>query len=580
MLISLESILAKYGDVAYIIPSCDEYQGEYIAKNAKRLEYITGFTGSNGMAVISSRGKHLFFTDGRYLSQSKKELDLSIFEIHNISELPKFDFRDYPQKLYYNPKLFTSKQLDLFKNLEIIPIEGEDLVDQVWQDRPEKEGDAFWHYPIEYAGKTFLAKYDDLVEVMKAKNADYVLLTKSDSICWLLNIRGNDVPFNPVVHGYLIVGHDMVYFFTDIKKVEKIRTLRDVKFYSEGEIEGFILGHCEKPQVTWQPQEIASHSLAMTDKVDEFILNHCHNTRILFDPKTAPIFFEKLFDKAGIQKIPSTDPTILPKAIKNSIEIIHAQDGHKKDGIALAEFFKWLKKTVHSEILYESDLELKLEEFRSKQEGFLMSSFAAICGYQENGAIIHYHAKAGKDKQIKPEGILLIDSGAQYLGCTTDVTRTICLGKPTEEQKRRYTQVLKGHIALMMIHFPIGTSGEQIDALARQYLWMDGVNYSHSTGHGVGSCLNVHEGPHRIAPVREFSVSLQEGMILSNEPGFYKDGEYGIRIENLVHVVKSEHEGFLRFENLTLVKYCEELIDMDMLTMQECVYIQNYHEKC
>jgi Xaa-Pro aminopeptidase len=544
---SLETLLAKYGDISYVIPSCDEYQGEYIAANARRLEYITGFTGSNGMAVISARGKSVFFTDGRYIAQSHKELDLSIFEIYNLSILPKFNWENYPKKLYYNPKLFTRKQLELFQNLELISIEEEDFIDQIWENRPAKEGVAFWHYPIEYSGKSFIEKYDDLRVIMKAKNVDYVLLTKSDSICWFLNIRGNDVPFNPVAQGYLIVGHETVHFFTDMNKIINIQDLHNVEFHHETEIENFI--------------------------------ESVNGSRILFDPKTSPIFFEKLFDKFAILKIASEDPTTLPKAIKNSVEIMHAKSGHLKDGKALSAFFKWLRKAVNEEILYESDLEIKLEEFRSKQPGFLMSSFSAICGYQENGAIIHYHAKKGVDKQIKAEGILLIDSGAQYLGCTTDVTRTICLGTPTKEQKRRYTQVLKGHIALMLIHFPIGTSGEHLDVLARQYLWMDGLNYAHSTGHGVGSCLNVHEGPQRISPAREFSAPLQEGMILSNEPGYYKEGEYGIRIENLVHVVKSQYDGLLKFENLTMVEYCEELIDFDILTEEEMNYLNSRQSK-
>jgi Xaa-Pro aminopeptidase len=541
---SLQLLLSKNGDVGYIIPSCDEYQGEYIAQNARRLEYITGFTGSNGIAIIFSNRKNLFFTDGRYITQANLELDKEMFDIYNIADIYKFDWNNYPQTLYYNPKLFTLKQLDLFRNLNKISIDGEDLIDQILIDKPKKDSDNFWLYPEKYAGKSFEEKYEDLKKIMQKKGASYVLLTKSDSICWLLNIRGNDVPFNPVAHGYLLVGIEKIYFFTDLKKTEQICKLKNVEFYQE-------------------------------DKVQEFILS-LKEVSVLYDTKFTPIFFANLFEKAGLNTITSEDPTLLPKSIKNAVEINYAIEGHKKDAIALTQFLRWVETTVQDHEICESDLAIKLEEFRSQQEGFLMSSFPAICGYKENGAIIHYCAKKGSDKHLHPEGLLLIDSGGQYLGCTTDVTRTICLGKPTEEQKKRYTQVLKGHIALMLINFPIGTTGEHLDALARQYLWMDGVNYPHSTGHGVGSCLNVHEGPQRISPAREFSHPLTEGMILSNEPGFYKEGEYGIRIENLVYVTKSKYEGFLKFENLTIVEYCDKLIDQEMLTHTEIEYLREY----
>ena len=540
---SLQSIFPQSG--GYVIPSCDEYQGEYIALNARRLEYITGFTGSNGISIIFSDRKHLFFTDGRYSAQAKRELDSELFDIYNISELAQFNWSAYPKILYYNPKLFTAKKLDIFKNLEMKAICGEDLVDQIWIDKPAKINHKFWLYPEEYAGKASEAKYQDLKQILFSKKADYLLITKSDSICWILNIRGGDVPFNPVVHGYLLIGPNNMYFFTDIKKAEAIRAIPNIEFYPE-------------------------------EMIEEFLMSLGQGSKILYDPKSTTMFFINIFDKVGIFKIPITDPVLLPKAMKNQVEIKHAIDGHKKDGIALTHFLRWLEEAVKKEKIYESDLAIKLEEFRRQQEGFLMSSFPAICGYQENGAIIHYCAKKGKDKLIKPEGLLLIDSGAQYLGCTTDVTRTICLGIPTKEQKKRYTQVLKGHIALMLIHFPIGTTGEHLDVLARQYLWIDGLNYPHGTGHGVGSCLNVHEGPQRISTAREFSHPLMEGMILSNEPGFYKDGEYGIRIENLVYVTKSKYEGFLKFVNLTQVEYCDELIESSMLTESELEYLQNY----
>ena len=533
----LRALLEK--NSGYIIPITDEYQGEYTADQAKRLEYITGFSGSNGLSIIF-KNEALFFTDGRYTQQAKTEVNKE-FSLHDIMQIQNFDFNKYPKKLFYNPKLFTPTQLNNFPYFDFTPME-EDLVDKIWDNRPQAKINPFWEYPLEYAGKSSKDKFADIVKIMESKSADYLLITKSDSICWLLNIRGNDVDFNPVTHGYIILTKEKIHFFTNIEKAKNL----NIETFPEEDIEKFILSIPKKKKV-------------------------------MYDSSSMSEYFVGLFDKAQMIHVKHDDPVTLPKAIKNDVEIEHAKKGHIKDGRALSKFFKWLEKNASNETEYS--ISVKLEEFRAQEENFITPSFPTIAGFKENGAIIHYRPHPEKSKTLQSEGMLLIDSGAQYLGCTTDVTRTICFGKPTKEQIKNYTLVLKGHIALMLINFPIGTSGSQIDALARQYLWKYGLNYAHGTGHGVGSCLNVHEGPQRIAPMNRYSQPLLEGMIISNEPGYYKNGEYGIRIENLVYVTKSKYNGFLKFENLTMVEYCNKLIDFDMLNEDEKEYLDKYHKQ-
>ena len=526
----------------YIIPSHDEYQSEYV--NIKMLEYITGFSGSYGIAIIYPEHleqKSLFFTDGRYITQAKIQLDSKEFDIFNIKDLS--NSKQLPQhKLLYNPKFFTENQLKIF-GTSIEPATN-DLAEEILsQHAPHllsKPETPFWNYPIEYSGRSLSDKHKDLEQLWET--TDYIFITKSDSISWFLNIRGSDVDYNPITQGYLIISPSSIAFFTDCNKINQLKNMENVIFSS-------------------------------IESITEYIAD-ISNKRILCDSKSTSVYFTNLFIQNHLSIIYAADPISIIKSIKNSTELKHAIDVHKRDGIAVELLLSWIKNNLGK--IYESDVAIKLEELRKQQPGFIMSSFPTICGYKENGAIIHYRAQKGKDKLIEAESLLLIDSGGQYLGCTTDITRTIALGYPSIEQKTRYTQVLKGHISLMLIYFPIGTRGDQLDALARQYLWMDGQNYAHGTGHGVGSCLSVHEGPQSISTAH--SVILKEGMILSNEPGFYKEGEFGIRIENLVYVKQSEYPGYLKFENLTLVSYDENLIAYDLLSSAEKNFLKHYND--
>lgn len=530
---NLRALFQKYGIDGYIIPTSDEYQNEYSPDCAKRLQYVTGFTGSNGIAIIMQDNAY-FWTDGRYKLQAKKELpdfmicDRDFGMIISAQEIVKIG---------YNPMLFTSAQIAAFSpKLNLVPIMS-DLVDEIWQDKPKAPSSKAYLYPIEYAGLDVLSKLKIARKSLSDK-VSYALITQPDSICWLLNIRGADISSVPVILGYLILGNDEVILFTDLSKISD--------------------GICDAlPYVAFKEQGEIFEQLKLI-----------HGT-IMFDPNSCPLGLLNLMSN----KIEGVNPCLMPKSCKNDIEIQCAKHGHIKDAVALCEGLAWAQ---NNRGITEYDIALKLTELSSKQEGYVMNSFPTIAGFRENGAIIHYGPKPNISKIIEGDGMLLIDSGGHYLGATTDVTRVIVFGKPTQEQVRRYTQVLKGHIALAMCKFPEGSFGCNIDICARQFLWEDGVDYIHGTGHGVGNMLSVHEQP-SISQAKG-NMPLKAGMIVSNEPGFYKEGEFGIRIENLMYVKESKMKGFLEFEMLTLVPYARDLIDVEMLTAKEIEFLRGYYQ--
>jgi len=522
---------------AYLIPSTDEFLNEYTPSHLRRLEYVTGFSGSYGIALISNTQNYLI-TDGRYLLQAKQELPKDFKIVEGIS---KVDVQDMG-KIGYDPMLFSNATIAALKKqkLDLVPVE-KNLVDSIWQDRPVIHNRPALLLDKKYSGMDSSNKITNVIKRLN-KDADYLLLTNPDSICWLLNVRGHDVPFTPVLLSYLLLSRrGKVILFTDPRKVSHIKGLETKDI---GEIK----------------------------KEFKSLIKSKH--KIQFDPNRTPVWFS---ENGRERVITENDPIALPKACKNDVEIKGIKEAHLQDGIAVKKFISWLTKNVSKNIdeIYAS---AKLLEVRNERNLFQYPSFETISAFGSNAAIVHYKPTAKTNKKITKNGLYLIDSGGQYLNGTTDVTRTICFGKPTSEQKRNYTLVLKGHIAIATAKFPEGTTGSQLDSLARQFLWQYGLDYKHGTGHGVGHFLAVHEGPQNISKVAS-SVPLQENMILSNEPGFYKAGEYGIRIENLVRVIKSKSKGFLEFETLTLVPIATNLIDKKLLTIQEINWVSEYNNK-
>ncbi|WP_341795185.1 aminopeptidase P family protein [Rickettsia endosymbiont of Rhinocyllus conicus] len=582
---SLRSLFKEYSIDGYIVPSNDKYMSEYVPEYAKRLEYITGFTGSNGIAVIC-KDIVLFFTDGRYLEQARKELNPQLFKIFDLKDISKFAWKDYLSRAGYDPELFTYPAIaNLLDSVDkpwddnLQKIKG-NLIDKIWQNQPQEPNSQVYLHDIQFAGVSHIEKIDKCrntssrglpTESRKIDTEEYALiLLDSSSICWLLNMRASDVAYTPLMFAKVIITPKKLYLFINPARI------------SPEIIE-------ERPEITILPEEEFENILKDQDN-------------IFIDDSIASIHIMDLIADKKVHKI--KDPCLMLKACKNEVEIKHAIDFHIKDAVALCEFFADLEESTrhcekmqsvdeaisgkyeeiatqsttvsYDKILNEYTLGLKLTEYRAKQEGYVSDSFPAICGFRENSAIIHYRADAKTAKKIEEQGILLIDSGGQYKGATTDITRTITIGTATDEQKKRYTQVLKGHIALAKAKFPKNIiTGANLDILARQYLWQDELDYPHGTGHGVGSFLSVHEGPQSIN-LRNKTI-LQAGMILSNEPGFYIPGEYGIRIENLIYV--KENNGWLEFETLSLVPYAKELIDVKLLNNDEINYIKHYYQK-
>lgn len=519
MLSKLQKELKRAKLDGFITPSTDEFLNEFTPDHLNRLKTLTGFSGSFGIAICN-----YFITDGRYLLQAKNEIDKS-FEIIE-TRTPKID-KLKGKKIGYDPMTISQRYLRMIecifgKELNLVPTKN--LIDKISKPKPP-EARAVFELPLKYAGMTAAEKIRLVREHFKS---DFLLVTNPDAICWLLNIRGYDIPYNPYLLAHLLLpkaGYPML--FTDTKKVLHIS---HVKVLELSELK-----------------------------------NHLKGT-IQFDPNKTPVWFRQNIKG----KVEAVDPIDLIKAVKNKTEIKGFIDCHIEDGKALTAFLKYLEKNW--KWLDEISASQKLLEFRKKGKLFQYPSFESISAWGSNGAIIHYRVTPATNKKFQKDNLYLIDSGGQYMNGTTDVTRTVCFGKPSKEHIRNYTLVLKGHITLAMAKFPEGTTGEQLDALARQYLWQAGLDYNHGTGHGVGHFLGVHEGPHSISklPTR---VSLEENMIVSNEPGYYKSGKYGIRIENLLSVVKSKTKGFLEFQTLTQVPYDHKLIDKKLLSKEELKWL-------
>ncbi|HBG34699.1 MAG: hypothetical protein A2X70_07500 [Alphaproteobacteria bacterium GWC2_42_16] len=531
---------------ALLIPQADEFQGEYIAPYSERLKWLTGFTGSAGFVVVASK-KAAFFTDGRYTLQAKNEIP-EVYEIYNVAQktISQWVSETLPNeaKIGYDPCLFTEDQLKPFQN-PLFPLK-ENAIDILWTDRPSPPQDFIRLHPLKFAGESDENKRKRIIETL---TSDHLLITSCDSIAWLLNIRGNDVPHTPIVHSICLLHKDGSYdFFVDLNKIT-----------------GKVFNHIRQ---------------GMGQAIDiKYFLDHLKKIEgtCQVDPNSTPILFLQILKEKAVR---GKDPCVLPKAIKNPVEIQGAIETHIEDGRALYQFLVWLKTQPLQGETTEFTAAQKLLEFRKKGKYFEDLSFRTISSFGPHGALAHYHVTPESDIPLNRSNLYLLDSGGQYLTGTTDVTRTLCLGTPSPEQKDMYTRVLKGHIALAATVFPKGTTGAQLDALARQYLWEVGQDYDHGTGHGVGSYLNVHEGPQGISR-RGMNVPLEPGMILSNEPGYYKEGSYGIRIENLVLVMELFNpKGFLGFKTLTLVPLEKKLIDEGALTEKEKNWIADYQKRC
>ena len=547
----------------YIVPDNDPHLSEYIPEYWESRAWLSGFNGSTGTLMITQNAAHLW-TDSRYFIQAEKQLEDTPYTLqkarkgiwNSIINWLKENV-EQTTTIGCNGELFSLRSIEiLHQQLPTISIiTNLDLVTPIWENRPTLPSQRIFERPIQYSGKSRLEKIAEIQSVYLQSSNNYYLCTTLDDIAWILNLRGSDIHFNPVFLAYLVIGKSFSYLFVDPLKISNETALR--LFEDSIEIlpyEGLY-------------EFIADHSL----KPVQFL---AHKTSINF--KLAKSLPEKqiTWEKNRIEEL---------KAVKNQAEIKGSREAMIKDGIALTKLFFWLEQNLEEKTISEFDLSEQLMAFRSEQENYMGESFPAIVGYQSNGAIVHYRPEAEASSILQPEGLLLLDSGGQYLEGTTDITRTVALGKVSAEQKKHYSLVLKGHIALASARFPVGTMGIQLDALARSPLWKAGLNFGHGTGHGVGSFLNVHEGPHGISPtISRGSVPIKPGMITSNEPGFYLEAQYGIRIENLILCIEDEATdfgNFLAFETLSLFPYDLQLIDLNEMTAEEVKWINDYHKK-
>ncbi len=555
-LAALRNVLRQEGLHGFIVPRTDMYQGEYVAPCDERLAWLTGFTGSAGFCAVLQDIAGVFI-DGRYRVQVTQQVDPTAFTPVPWPEtkLGPWLVENLPDggKLGFDPWLHTKAEIDTLKaatesrGIELVVTDN--LIDRIWTDRPTPPRGKVAPYPIEYAGETSEAKCARLADDLLRKGIRTSIITLPDSICWLLNIRGSDIARNPVAQGFAFLHSDgRVALFMDPDKTADI----DDHF---------------GPMVSQYPLEAFSGAMMTL------------TGQVALDPKTAPVAITRLLRDTDVEIVHQDDPCILPKAIKNAVEINGTKAAHLRDAVAMVQFLAWLDQNAPSGDLTEIDVVKQLEAFRSGSNALREISFDTISGAGPNGAVVHYRVSEDTNRRITPGDLLLVDSGGQYLDGTTDITRTIATGSVTGDQKACFTRVLQGMIAMSRLRFPRGLAGRDIDAIARYPLWLDGRDYDHGTGHGVGVYLSVHEGPQRLARTGE--VALEPGMILSNEPGYYREGAFGIRLENLIVVQDApalgDNRDQLCFETLTWVPIDTRLIDLDLLGPAEKDWINGYH---
>ena len=567
---ALREELSRRALDGFVVPLADEHQGEFVAPGARRLAWLTGFTGSAGLAVVLA-DEAAIFVDGRYTLQVEREVDAERFSPQHVTDRPPDDWiathLPVDGKLGYDPWLHTPDgaarlETACAKAGGALVAVDDNPIDAVWADRPAPPISPAVPHPPEYAGLSSAAKIAAVAETLEKGGADAAVLTAPDSIAWLFNMRGADIPNTPVALCFAIVETGGgASLFIDGRKVtgELAATLEDAVSVAEPDALGPALDRLAADQ-----------------------------RKVSIDPRSAPAWIAQRLRAAGSEPLRGPDPCTMPKACKNRAEIDGARAAHVRDGRALVRFLAWLDAEGPSGRVTELDAVARLRSIRAEGARFRGLSFETIAGAGPNGAIVHYRVDENSNRRLEPGSVFLLDSGAQYLDGTTDVTRTVHVRNPDggpapAEVRDRFTRVLKGHIALATAVFPRGVTGSQLDMLARKTLWEAGLDYDHGTGHGVGSFLGVHEGPARISKIPS-DVALAPGMILSNEPGYYKSGAYGIRIENLVLVVEREApEGAERalhgFETITLAPIDRTLIEPSLLTAEETGWLDAYHRR-
>ncbi len=563
----LRELMRKNKIDAYVVLSTDPHASEYVPALWQRRAWLSGFDGSAGDVVVTMKKAGLW-TDSRYFLQAEQQLQDTGIDLYKagLPETPdmltflKQELNE-GQTVGIDPRVISYQQASQWqKELALRKIKmkflEENLVDALWEDQPEMPQDPIMVWEDKYAGESVESKLARIRQKMAEKGCQTHVLTQLDAIAWTFNIRSRDVDYNPVVIAYAVITEDEAELFVHKKKITRalkkhLKGLAKIRHYDS--FKKRLLKLARRKTRVWLDSSSVNYWVAMLLQ------------------KRCELFLEE-------------SPVTLFKAIKNETELAGMRACHIRDGVAMVRFLKWLEENVPQGGVTEMSAAQRLEKFRAEQSLYQGPSFETISAYGEHGAIVHYASSPESDVELKPEGIYLIDSGGQYLDGTTDITRTLALGEPTEEQRDRFTRILKGHIDLAIASFPVGTQGIQLDTLARKALWEIGQNYGHGTGHGVGAFLSVHEGPQGISYYRGIGVPLEVGMVCSNEPGFYKAGEYGMRVENLIVVVKDEQKSseewsFLKFENLTYCPIDLKLVDLNLLTRDEIDYLNAYHKK-
>lgn len=557
----LKNLLAEAEIDAFIIPSSDAHQSEYVGPFANVRQWISGFTGSAGTIIVTKEHAGLW-TDSRYYLQAETELEGTQIKMHKMGNKGQGAWLEWLNEAYkeggtiaFDGHLFTKTHADLIQkrlNSAITLKTSYNPINQLWSDRPSRPDDEIYEHDIAYSVTSRSEKFDGLRQKYLDR-ADKYLISALDDIAWLFNLRGRDIDFNPVFYAFGLISKSEAILFCDINKI---------------------------PQSIQESLSKDGIQIKEYDLFIPYVNNLSPDDKVFLDPSDTSI---SLYNAINAKKIEGTNIIRSMKGIKSKGELNHVRNAMEKDGVALLRMYRWLDKELDKRTVSEAEVSDKIQHFRSIMPGYVGESFPPIVGYEANGAIIHYRPHPDTSAEIEKKGMLLIDSGGQYLDGTTDITRTIHFGVPTPEQKTAYTSVLKGKIAVDQLIFPEGTTGYQMDILARSALWSHGLNYGHGTGHGVGYLLNVHEGPQGISQVYNAKSKhpIQEGMITSNEPGFYKSGGFGIRIENLIATKQhneTEYGKFLAFETLTLFPIATNLIDMSLLTRAEVKWMNSYHE--
>ena len=549
----------------FVVPLTDEHMSEYVGSYAQRLAWLTGFEGSAGSAVVLPE-QAAIFVDGRYTLQVRQQVSADQWSYQSVPETSTTQWLEEhaPEgaRIGYDPWLHTrdwvrkAKEALATRGAELVPV-ARNPIDEIWKDRPEASKAHLVIQADEYAGKSAAEKRTEIGDWLAKHHADAAVLSALDSLAWAFNIRGADVTHTPVALAYALV-------------------------HADGTADLFVASEKIGPEV----RQHLGNGVRLHERAEfESALSQLHGKTVVVDPERAVAAIFEALEKAGAKILPLRDPTILPKAIKNPAEIAGQKAAQTRDGAAITKFLRWIDEDAPKGDVDELKASDHLESLRRENSELRDLSFDSISGAGPNGAIVHYKSSEKTNRKLEKGTLYLIDSGGQYLDGTTDITRTVPIGEPTEEMRDRFTRVLKGHIAIATAVFPKGTRGSQLDSFARRPLWEAGLDYAHGTGHGVGSFLAVHEGPQRISPVGSSQSGgdepLQAGMIISNEPGYYKTGEYGIRIENLVLVVPREIEGaekeMLGFETLTFAPIDRRLIDEHMLDSDELAWLNCYH---